>query len=158
MKEIHEPSKTKKPIFNNDIADKILMELDGWQLIKNEDLEDNEELFLDIEDSEVLKNIDNNKKVSIGELKYFYDNSFDEALSYSNRYDIDDLRKTEVQRFLKAVIKLTASSVWIKYNTGVTIDNEENTIDYGQGGKLYKKYLTIIEPFIKGCSIEIGIP
>jgi len=106
-------------------------------------------LFLDYEDHETLENIRNNKKVSIGELKQFYDNAFSEALDDTNRHDIDDLDKILVERFTKGVIKLTASNIWLKYNTAVTVNNEEGIIDYGQGGKLYKKYKNIISNFIR---------
>lgn len=149
MSDIQEPSKTNKPLFSESIADEILIELNGWQLIKNEDLEENEELFIDIEDPDTLKNIDNNKKVSIGELKQFYDKAFNEALNDTNRYDIDDLDKILVERFIEGVIKLTASNLWIKYNTSVTVNNDEGIIDYGQGGKLYKKYKNIISGFVR---------
>ncbi|BBL61510.1 hypothetical protein [Methanobrevibacter arboriphilus] len=155
---LEEPSETNIPIFSEELARKILIELDGWQLINSEDTESDgsSQLFIDHDDEEQLKNISINHNVSIKEVEDFFNKAFDEALSYTNRYDIDDLDEIKARLFFNGVIKLTASNLWLKYNTSVTVNNDEGTIDYGQGGKLFKKYLTIIEPFIKGVHIEIS--
>lgn len=159
MSDIQEPSKNNKPVFNKKVADKILIELDGWQIAIKKDIEkgsDEVKPFLDPENPDEMRNIKTNHKVTMGEIKHFYDTAFQEALSYTNRYDIDDLDEILVDLFMNGVIKLTASNLWIKYNTSVTVNNEEGIIDYGQGGKLYKKYLGIMEHFVKGVRIEIS--
>jgi hypothetical protein len=159
MTDVQEPSKTNKPVFEKSIAKKILIELDGWQIATKKDIEKESvdvEPFLDPENPEEMRNIKTNHKVSMGEIKHFYDTAFQEALSYTNRHDIDDLDGMLKEVFMNGVIKLTASNLWIKYNTSVTVNNEEGIIDYGQGGKLYKKYLGIMEHFIKGVRIEIS--
>lgn len=157
MKHIQEPSKNNKPIFTKKLAEEILIELDGWQLIDKEDIEssESEEPFIDTGDEKQLKNVDSNHKLTIEEVEHFFDKSFEEALNDTNRYDINDLDDKLVNFFMLGVIKLTASNLWIKYNTSVTVDNEEGIIDYGQGGKLYKKYQNIIENFVKGVRVQI---
>lgn len=153
-----EPSKTDKTVFNKSIADKILMELDGWQLITEKELKKNkpQKAFIDINDKKELKNIKTNHKVTINEVEYFYNNAFEEALNDTNRYDINDFKDILVKIFMNAVIKLAASNLWLKYNTSVTVNNEEGIIDYGQGGKLYKKYQKIIKNFVKSELIGLS--
>lgn len=158
MSDLPEPSETSQTCFSGEIAEEILIELDGWQLIDKEDIEDDElkEPFIDTSDEKQLKNIDKNMEVSIEELEHFYNSSFEEALTDTNRHDINDLDTTLQSFFVSGVIKLTASNIWLKYNTSVTVNNEEGIIDYGQGGKLYKKYQKIINKFIRSELIGLS--
>lgn len=151
MSDIIEPSEANKTVFNKSIADKILIELDGWQLITRKELKKDKrgKAFIDINDKKELKNIKTNHKVTLEEVEYFYNNAFEEALNDTNRYDINDFSEVLVKIFMNAVIKLAASNLWLKYNTSVTVNNDEGIIDYGQGGKLYKKYKKIIRNFVK---------
>jgi hypothetical protein len=158
LSDIPEPSEISKTGFTKQIAEKILIELDEWQLITKEDPESNEsnEIFIDTTDEKQLKNVGNNKEVTIEELEHFYNASFEEALTDTNRYDISDLDHTLQSFFVLGVIKLTASNIWLKYNTSVTVNNEEGIIDYGQGGKLYKKYQKIISKFVRSELIGLS--
>ncbi|MDR3063263.1 MAG: hypothetical protein LBU40_03880 [Methanobrevibacter sp.] len=150
MPNVQEPSTASRTQFSEEILEEILIELDGWTLVNNDETtEDNEELFINIEDAETIGKIDSNKKITLEEVEHFYNKSFNEALTDTNRYDINDLSSKLQDFFIDGVIKLTASNLWIKYNTSVTVNNEEGIIDYGQGGKLYKKYKKIISRFVR---------
>jgi hypothetical protein len=155
LSDVQDPSETSKTAFNEKIAEKILIELDGWQLINNNDTESNDP-FINTDDEQQLKNVDDNKNVTIEELEHFYDASFEEALTETNRHDIGDLDNVLQTFFVKGVIKLTASNIWLKYNTSVTVNNEEGIIDHGQGGKLYKKYQKIINNFVRSELIGLS--
>lgn len=136
-----------KPEFDETICDKILIELDGWRLAVNEDLEENEEPFLDIEDPETLQNIDDNHRIGIGEVQHFYDEAYNDALTDSNRDNTVDLSPILFEMFLQQVHKLAASKLWNKYNTQVNNDNMEGAYVVSQGGRLYKDYKDKIKEF-----------
>lgn len=156
MSDIQEPSNTNKPVFDEKLADKILIELDGWQLADPEDIKssDDEEVFINPEDKKELKNVDNNCKVSIEEVEYFYDSAFEDALSYTNRSDIDDLNSLLVDIFMKAVYKLAASDMFNKRNLEIR-ENEQieskpgvSTYRDQRGNKLYARSREILSKFI----------
>lgn len=137
--------------FNQDKANQILIELDGWILVTQEEFEEskkklNDKAFMDDSD---LSNLDKNHVVTYEELEHFYNSGFYESLVYTSRYNLHDLEDSLVDLYLTGVYKLTAGNIWMKYNTSVTVDNEEGSIDYGQGGKLYKKATGILDRFIK---------
>lgn len=159
-----------KPLFSIPLANKILIELDGWKIktietttdesnqgtiidesVEEEGTNTNEELdlFLDIETQDKLENININHKVSIDEIEHFYHTSFDEALSYTNRHDIDDLDEISLEIFMMAVYKLAASNLWNKYNIQINNDSMEGTHIVSQGGRLYKKACNILDKFIR---------
>jgi len=147
------PSITNKPQFSTTICSKILIELDGWQ-IKEEitDTPGSEELdptFLDPDDPDALKNISTNHSVSVDEVERFYDTAFDEALTHTNRLDINDLDEVTTEIFMLGVYRLAASNLWNKYNTQINNDSMEGTYVVSQGGKLYKKACNLLDKFIR---------
>lgn len=145
-----EPSTTNKPPFSSTIADKILIELDGWQISTDSTNESSElEPFLDTDDPDVLKNINTNHTVSVDEVERFYDKAFNEALSYTNRLDIDDLNQVLLEIFMNAVYILAASNLWNKYNIQINNDAMEGTYVVSQGGRLYKKSCNILDKFVR---------
>ncbi|OEC87886.1 MULTISPECIES: hypothetical protein [Methanobacterium] len=145
-----EPSNTSKPPFSSSISDKILIELDGWQIITPPTTEPTElEPFLDTTDDTVLQNLNSNHTVTIEEVEHFYDSAFDEALSYTNRLDISDLDEITLEIFMNAVYKLTASNLWNKYNIQINNDAMEGTYVVSQGGRLYKKACNILDKFVR---------
>lgn len=150
MSDNPEPSTSSKPPFTSSIADKILIELDGWQIATNTNDESSElEPFLDTDNPDVLKNINTNYSVSIAEVQSFYDSAFDEALSYTNRLDIDDLNDLLIEMFMSAVYKLAASNLWNKYNIQINNDAMEGTYVVSQGGRLYKKACNMLDGFVR---------
>lgn len=163
-------SRGNKPLFSIHLANKILIELDGWKIksietntdepnpeiiieevVEEEGTSTNEELdlFLDMETPDELENININHKISIDEIEHFYHTSFDEALSYTNRHNIDDLDEISLEIFMMAVYKLTASNLWNKYNIQINNDSMEGTHVVSQGGRLYKKACNILDKFIR---------
>ena len=145
-----EPSNSSKPPFSSLIADKILIELDGWQISTDSTDESGElEPFLDTEDPDALKNINTNHSVSVDEVEHFYNKAFNEALSYTNRLDIDDLNQILLERFMDAVYILAASNLWNKYNIQINNDTMEGTYVVSQGGRLYKKARNILDKFVR---------
>jgi len=145
-----EPSTTNKPPFSSLIANKILIELDGWQISTDSTGESGElEPFLDPNDLDALKNINTNHTVSVDEVERFYNKAFNEALSYTNRLDIDDLNQVLLERFMDAVYILAASNLWNKYNIQINNDAMEGTYVVSQGGRLYKKACNILDKFVR---------
>ena len=145
-----EPSTTNKPPFSSVIANKILIELDGWQLTTTPTDDSGElEPFLDTDNPDALKNINTNHNVTVDEVKHFYDSAFDEALTYTNRLDIDDLNEVLIGIFMGAVYKLAASNLWNKYNIQINNDAMEGTYVVSQGGRLYKKACNILDKFVR---------
>lgn len=141
---------TSKPIFSSLIADKILIELDGWQISTDSTGESGElEPFLDPTDPDAIKNINTNHTVSVAEIEHFYNKAFNEALSYTNRLDIDDLNQVLLERFMDAVYILAASNLWNKYNIQINNDAMEGTYVVSQGGRLYKKACNILDKFVR---------
>jgi len=144
------PSTTNKPQFSSTIASKILIELDGWQLTNETSNEPDElDLFIDTEDPEELQNITTNHKVSIAEVERFYDTAFDEALTHTNRLDINDLDEIVTEIFMLGVYRLAASNLWNKYNTQINNDSMEGTYVVSQGGRLYKKACNLLDKFVR---------
>lgn len=154
---IIQPSSTTKPQFSSSIADKILIELDGWQVIIPPADESSElEPFLNTDDPDVLKNIGTNHSVTLDEVQSFYDSAFDEALAYTNRLDINDLDEITLEIFMMAVYKLAASNLWNKYNIQINNDAMEGTYVVSQGGRLYKKACNILDKFVRTSLIGIN--
>ena len=89
-----------------------------------------------------------NKLVKDTEVEKFYYQSFDKALSYCNRWNVDDLSQTELDLFLKGVCLLTASDLWNKYNIRVNNEDMEDTYVQSFGGLLYKQAVMILKSFI----------
>ena len=141
---------TTKPLFSSLIADKILIELDGWQLTTISTTGSTElEPFLDTTSDIVLQNINTNHEVTIEEVEHFYDSAFDEALTYTNRLDIDDLNELLIEMFMTAVYRLAASNLWNKYNIQINNDAMEGTYVVSQGGRLYKKACNTLDKFVR---------
>jgi len=149
------PSTISKPQFSTSIADKILIELDGWQLTEESTdtliMDDNEEgnIYIDSDDPDELRNININKGVSVEEVERFYDTSFDEALTYTNRLDINDLDDILIEIYMLGVYRLAASNLWNKYNVQINNDAMEGTYVVSQGGRLYKKACNLLDKFVR---------
>jgi hypothetical protein len=141
---------TGKPTFSSLIANKILIELDGWQIITPPTSESTElDPFLDTTDPNALQNLSSNHNVTLEEVEHFYNSAFDEALSYTNRLDINDLDLLLIEIFMNAVHKLAASNLWNKYNIQINNDAMEGTYVVSQGGRLYKKATGILDKFVR---------
>lgn len=150
--------------YNETIREQIIGNLDGWEVIlpptptQNDDVgsgsrdnnttgaEDDivEPFITDINDYTNKPN----KKVRDEEVEKFYYQSFDKALSYCNRWNVDDLSQTELDLFLKGVCLLTASDLWNKYNIRVNNEDMEDTYVQSFGGLLYKQAVMILKSFI----------
>lgn len=143
------PSDINKPQFSSLIASRILIELDGWQLIDEPTDTGEDPTFLDPDDPDALKNIGTNKSVSVDEVERFYDTAFDEALTYTNRLDINDLDEITTEIFMLGVYRLAASNLWNKYNIQINNDSMEGTYVVSQGGRLYKKACNLLDKFIR---------
>jgi sulfatase maturation enzyme AslB (radical SAM superfamily) len=149
------PSSTNKPQFSTTICSKILIELDGWQLTEEStdsillDESVESDIFLDPEDPDELKNISTNKSVSVEEVERFYNTAFDEALTYTNRLDINDLDEVTTEIFMLGVYRLAASNLWNKYNVQINNDAMEGTYVVSQGGRLYKKACNLLDKFVR---------
>lgn len=150
--------------YNETIRNQIIGNLDGWEVILptnptlNDDVksgsrgntksgaEDDivEPFITDINDYTNKPN----KKVRDEEVEKFYYQSFDKALSYCNRWNVDDLSQTELDLFLKGVCLLTASDLWNKYNIRVNNEDMEDTYIQSFGGLLYKQAIMILKSFI----------
>ena len=149
------PSTINKPPFSSTVADKILIELDGWQLTEEStgsmilDEQNESVVFLDNEDPDELRNISINKGVSVEEVERFYNTAFDEALTHTNRLDINDLDEVTTEIFMLGVYRLAASNLWNKYNTQINNDSMEGTYVVSQGGRLYKKACNLLDKFVR---------
>ena len=150
--------------YNETIREQIIGNLDGWEVIlppnptqdgmlKSGSLgntpsgaEDDivEPFITDINDYTNKPN----KTVKDEEVENFYYQSFDKALSYCNRWNVDDLSQTELDIFLKGVCLLTASDLWNKYNIRVNNEDMEDTYVQSFGGLLYKQAVMILKSFI----------
>ena len=149
------PSNISKPQFSTSIANKILIELDGWQLTEESTdsilVDDNEELniYIDTEDPDELRNISTNHQVNVEEVERFYNTAFDEALTHTNRLDINDLDDILIEIFMLGVYRLAASNLWNKYNVQINNDAMEGTYVVSQGGRLYKKACNLLDKFVR---------
>jgi len=136
--------------YNETIREQIIGNLDGWEVILPNDDDvgsgsrDVEPFITDINDYTNKPN----KKVRDEEVEKFYYQSFDKALSYCNRWNVDDLSQTELDLFLKGVCLLTASDLWNKYNIRVNNEDMEDTYVQSFGGLLYKQAVMILKSFI----------
>ena len=135
--------------YNETIREQIIGKLDGWEVILPHDdvgsgSSDVEAFITDINDYTNKPN----KKVMDEEVEKFYYQSFDKALSYCNRWNVDDLSQTELDLFLKGVCLLTASDLWNKYNIRVNNEDMEDTYIQSYGGLLYKQAMNILHTFI----------
>jgi len=135
--------------YNETIREQIIGNLDGWEVILPHDdvgsgSRDVEAFITDINDYTNKPN----KKVRDEEVEKFYYQSFDKALSYCNRWNVDDLSQTELDLFLKGVCLLTASDLWNKYNIRVNNEDMEDTYIQSYGGLLYKQAMNILHTFI----------
>lgn len=150
--------------YNETIREQIIGNLDGWEVIlpptpnlsggvrsgssdnTQEGADDDivEPFITDINDYTNKPN----KKVRDEEVEKFYYQAFDKALSYCNRWNVDDLSQTELDLFLKGVCLLTASDLWNKYNIRVNNEDMEDTYVQSFGGLLYKQAVMILKSFI----------
>lgn len=80
-------------IFNETIANKILLELDNCQIKKPETSNHND-----------LSNIQTNKEINLDEMEYSYNNCFDEGLIFANRGGINDLDDNNKKHILQVFI------------------------------------------------------
>ena len=151
---------TKNPLdFSDKIRDEILIHLDGWTIATNSDVEDDDseiEAFIDIEDPGQLAELRSNHKVGIGEVKYYWESSCQEALTETNRYNIDDLDEVLSEFFVNGVVKLAASNLWTKINKEVDINNEEKPVFDANASKLYTKSMRIIRKFSKSTLVGLS--
>ena len=136
--------------YNETIREQIIGNLDGWEVILPNDDDvgsgsrDVEPFITDLNDYTNKTN----KLVKDTEVEIFYYQSFDKALSYCNRWNVDDLSQTELDLFLKGVCLLTASDLWNKYNIRVNNEDMEDTYVQSFGGLLYKQAVMILKSFI----------
>ena len=145
--------------YNETIRNQIIRNLDGWEVIlptnpssssgssgNTQTLSDDvvEPFITDINDYTNKPN----KQVKDEEVEKFYYQSFDKALAYCNRWNVDDLSQTELDLFLKGVCLLTASDLWNKYNIRVNNEDMEDTYVQSFGGLLYKQAVMILKSFI----------
>lgn len=136
--------------YNETIREQIIGNLDGWEVILPNDDDvgsgsrDVEPFITDLNDYTNKPN----KLVKDTEVEKFYYQSFDKALSYCNRWNVDDLSQTELDLFLKGVCLLTASDLWNKYNIRVNNEDMEDTYVQSFGGLLYKQAVMILKSFI----------
>ena len=150
--------------YNETIREQIIGNLDGWEVIlppnptqdgmlKSGSLgntqsgadDDIVEPFITVINDYTNKP---NKQIRDEEVEKFYYQAFDKALSYCNRWNVDDLSQTELDLFLKGVCLLTASDLWNKYNIRVTNEDMEDTYVQSYGGLLYKQAVNGLTPFI----------
>lgn len=137
--------------YNETIREQIIGNLDGWEVILPNDDDDVGSGSRDVEPFITdLNDYTNkpNKLVKDTEVEKFYYQSFDKALSYCNRWNVDDLSQTELDLFLKGVCLLTASDLWNKYNIRVNNEDMEDTYVQSFGGLLYKQAVMILKSFI----------
>ena len=134
--------------YNETIREQIISNLDGWEveLSTPSPLEDDtvEPFITDFNEY----NNKPNKTVKDEEVEKFYYQSFDKALSFCNRWNVDDLTETELELYLKGVCLLTASDLWNKYNVRVNNEDMEDTYVQSFGGLLYKQAVMILKSFI----------
>lgn len=145
--------------YNETIREQIIGNLDGWEVIlptqtalegsvnptqEGADEDIVEPFITDINDYTNKPN----KTVKDEEVEKFYYQGFDKALSYCNRWNVDDLNETELNLFLKGVCLLTASDLWNKYNIRVNNEDMEDTYVQSFGGLLYKQAVMILKSFI----------
>ena len=137
--------------FNQDIADMVLMNLDGWVLESvPETITDGEETEDDINPFMTSTEAANkpNKMITCEECKLFYEEALDMAYVHTNRLNVDDLSETELKIFLRGVCKWAASNLWNKYNIRVNNEDMEDTYVQSYGGLLYKSALKTLNQFI----------
>lgn len=150
--------------YNETIREQIIGNLDGWEVIlpptptPSDDVtsgsSDNTQSGADDDIIEpFITDINDytnkpNKKVRDEEVEKFYYQAFDKALSYCNRWNVEDLSETELELFLKGVCLLTASDLWNKYNIRVNNEDMEDTYVQSFGGLLYKQAVMILKSFI----------
>lgn len=136
--------------YDETIREQIIQNLDGWEveLSNGSTLESNESVVEPfITDLNEYTNKPN-KLVKDDEVENFFYQSFDKALSYCNRWNVDDMTSTEKDLFIKGVCLLTASDLWNKYNIRVNNEDLEDTYVQSYGGLLYKQAMTILNSFI----------
>jgi len=132
--------------YNEEIQNQILSHLDGWAVSTvTEETETVEPFIDDIADFQE-KNC--NKRVSSSEVRNFFYISFDKALLYCNRLDINNFSTAEKDFFLRGVCLLAASDLWNKYNIRVNNEDMEDTYVQSYGGLLYKQAMNILNSFI----------
>ena len=128
--------------------EQIISNLDGWEVIlsntSSNDGTDVEPFITDFNDYTNKPN----QKVRDEEVEKFYYQSFDKALAYCNRWNVEDLNQTELELFIKGVCLLTASDLWNKYNIRVNNEDMEDTYVQSYGGLLYKQSMMILKSFI----------
>ena len=134
--------------YNETIREQIISNLDGWEveLSSLDPLEDDtvEPFITDFNDYSNKPN----KTVKDEEVEKFYYQSFDKALSFCNRWNVDDLTETELELYLKGVCLLTASDLWNKYNIRVNNEDMEDTYVQSYGGLLYKPSMMLLKSCI----------
>lgn len=140
-----------QPPFDSDVINSILFEFDGWVFeetpSENQQEEDTINPFFTIKDMENGE-ASKNKKLHRDDLEYHYNSSFKEALTHTNRHNINDLGSIHKELFMNGVIKLTAANLSNKYNIGTTKTGEEGEIQVFNGSKLYNKALKILDKFV----------
>lgn len=132
--------------------EQIITNLDGWEVILTDDptqtdVENDGDVSAFITDYNEYANKPN-KSVKDFEVEKFYYQSFDKALAYCNRWNVDDLTPTELELFIKGVCLLTASDLWNKYNIRVNTEDMEDTYVQSFGGLLYKQAMMILKSFV----------
>ena len=112
--------------FNSDVADMVLMNLDGWVIepIPEVAVSDGDETTtVEVDDGDVNPFMTTseaeqkpNKMITIDECKLFYEEALDLAYMHTNRLNVDDLSELEVRIFQRGVCKWAASNLWNKYS------------------------------------------
>lgn len=125
-------------LLNNQIANEVLLYLDGWVI--------NDEITQAINDSPYMSESELTKKankyIATDEIISFFDNTIEEYRLRTN-YQQDDLL------FDKIVCKITAGRLWNKYNIHTTIEDEESTFIDNYGKKLITEGEQALRPFIR---------
>lgn len=137
---------TNSVIYDEDIQNQILANLDGWRIGEQSDNGEVVEVDPFMSSSELDAKA--NKVITSTECQMFYEETLDMAFMHTNRLNIDDLTTIEARTFIRAVCKWTASNLWNKYNIRVNNEDLEDTYVQSYGGLLYHSALKSLQPFI----------
>lgn len=128
--------KHKKTSFEKSHAEAILLYLDGWILTpgKKHESTDPEE--------QTIQKIKANKKVSLEEVAFFYNEALTDSLSFMGRENLPTNRTV-----YSAVNKMAAGLLWKKY-VKKSSEQLDETNPYGYGDNLIYRSFKKLEPFI----------
>lgn len=156
----------------NNLANKILMYLDGWEAVESlgeEELSQEEEtvdssieeIFNDGSiDEEVEKYFDHvNKKIVLTFLLNHYESTLKQSLNITRQKkvgNIEAFNQEDQDMFYQAVYKLTASNLWKLYNPRVNSDETEGDWKDSYGGVLYIQAMNELKPYKVGFNVAVA--